>query len=85
MDPFKQQNFEYTLGEQSKDSIAKVKAHPPPGVNFFAFELDSRKLIEKLLEPIIESQKEDRKQVISQQKKIQKLQQRCTELEVVFD
>jgi hypothetical protein len=56
MDPFKQQNFDYTLGEQSKESIAKVKAQPPSGVNFFAFELDSRKLIEKLLQPIVEAQ-----------------------------
>ena len=60
-DPFRQKNFEYTFGEETKGSIKKVKAQPPSEVNFFAFELDSRKLIDSMLKPIIETQIEDRK------------------------
>jgi len=54
MDPFKPTSFNYTLGETTTDAIKVVKAQPPSEVNYFAFELESRSLIDKLLKPIIE-------------------------------
>jgi hypothetical protein len=74
MDPFKPQPFNYSLGEQTQNSVAKVKAQPPSNVNFFAFELDSRNLIDQLLKPVISQQLEDRRQVLTQQSEIQRLQ-----------
>ena len=47
---FRAKQFSYTLGDLEKDSIKKEKAHPTyKDVNYFAFELHARKLLEKLL------------------------------------
>jgi hypothetical protein len=49
------------------DSIKKEKANPTyKDVNYFAFETHARKLLEKLLQPVIEQQVTDRMKVEAQ-------------------
>ena len=74
MDPFKPTSFSYTLGETTADTIKVVKAQPPSEVNYFAFELESRTLIDKLLKPIIEEQNYNKTLVMAQKYEITRLQ-----------
>lgn len=54
-DPFKPKQFNYQLGDMQTESIKKeqLKASQPD-INFFAFELNARQLLEKLLKPVID-------------------------------
>ena len=52
---FRPKSFTYGLGETTKNAVQKEQVKPTE-VNYFAFDLQVKQLIDKLLRPVIDAQ-----------------------------
>lgn len=86
-DPFKPKPFTYVLGDEGNyDPLRKEqKQASQPDLNYFAFEVYTRQLIDKLVKPVIQKQIDDRGKVDQQEQEVARLKERCYQLELVFD
>jgi hypothetical protein len=57
----------------------------PSEVNYFAFDLQVKQLIETLLRPMIDTQDKDRVKAEVNKLELKSLADRCHQLELVFD
>ena len=87
VDPLKPSYFNYTVGDMPDKSVInrERKKASEPEINNFAFELQNRQYIEKLLKPSLEQQVKDRQQTENNVLEISRLQDRCYQLELLFD